>query len=200
MAPPTTPDMSSPSYSPTSSVLSVSPPNPPGIEDSFKVGNIDHSGYPTFTVNHFNGPVTYSSEGCLSRNLDSLDPDFISILRGSIVSAADTAEGAGSINPFIKGLFSGKVIATQLEGWGVKGQIWSLGLTKVSKRNANVFEVGLNPDEFSSWCKEPLVKSVVDGLAKEKAEQMRNILGLQEIEMIIEQYKVISECLFVMHC
>jgi hypothetical protein len=121
------------------------------------------------------------------------------ILRGSIVGAADTAEGAGSINPFIKGLFSGIVIATQLEGRGVKGQIWSLGLTAVSKRNANVFEVGLTLDELSSRYKEPLAKSVVDGSVKEKAKQMRNVLGLQEIEMIIEQYKVISECLFVMH-
>jgi chitin synthase len=86
-----------------------------------------------------------------------------------------------------------------LEGQGVKGHIRSLGFTEVSKGNANVFEVGLTPDEFSSRYKKPLVKSVVDGSAKEKAKQMRNILGLQEIEMIIEQYKVISKCLFVMH-
>jgi hypothetical protein len=82
---PTTPDTPS----------SASPSNPPGIKDSFKVGDINHSGYPTFTVNHFNGPVTYSSKDFLSHNLDSLDPDFVSLLCGSIVGAADAAEGAG---------------------------------------------------------------------------------------------------------
>ena len=30
--------------------------------------------------NHFNGPVTYSSEGFLVRNLDALNPDFVSLL------------------------------------------------------------------------------------------------------------------------
>lgn len=74
---------------------------------------IECSGYLTFTVNHFNGPVIYSSEGFLDRNPDSLNPDFVSLLRGSIVSAADGTEGAGSINSFVKGLFSGRAIATQ---------------------------------------------------------------------------------------
>jgi len=50
MTPPTTPDTPSPTYSPTSPASSASPPSPPGIEDSFKVGDIDCSGYPTFTV------------------------------------------------------------------------------------------------------------------------------------------------------
>ena len=54
MTPPTTPNTPSPSYSLTSPVSSASPPNPLGIEDSFKVGDIDRPGYPTFTVNHFN--------------------------------------------------------------------------------------------------------------------------------------------------
>ena len=269
-----------------------------GNHSSFKVGPIDRSGYPTFTVNHFNGPVTYSSEGFLDRNLDSLNPDFVSLLRGSVVGAADGAEGAGSINPFVKGLFSGKVIATQahpknedtivsaqqtvkpmrtpstrrkgtskrlpalreddaaeeqdhedeegnpssgatpcvagefraaldtlfetlsdsqswfvfcvnpndsqlpnqLEGRSVKGQIRSLGLTEVSKRNVNVFEVGLTPDEFCTRYKEPLVKmGIVDGSATEKAQQTRNVLGLQENDMVLGQYKVIIEYLFVTH-
>ena len=47
---------------------------------SFKVGSVDRSGFPTFTINHFNGPVTYSSESSLDRNLDSLNPDFVSLL------------------------------------------------------------------------------------------------------------------------
>ena len=62
MTPPTTPDTPSLSYSPTSPASLASPPAPLGNKDSFKVGEIDHSGYLTFTVNHFNSPVTYSSE------------------------------------------------------------------------------------------------------------------------------------------
>jgi chitin synthase len=65
--------------------------------------------FPSFTVNHFNGAVTYSSEGFLDRNLDAVNPDFVSLLRG----AADGLTGTGSINPFVKGLFSAKAIATQ---------------------------------------------------------------------------------------
>jgi len=265
-----------------------------GNHSSFKVGAVDRSGYPTFTVNHFNGPVTYSSEGFLDRNLDSLNPDFVSLLRGSTVGAADGAEGAGSLNPFVKGLFSGKAIATQahpkdedtivsaqqlvkpmrapstrrkgtakrmpqlredgaveeqdrdeedspsgptpciagefraaldtlfgtlsetqcwfvfcvnpndsqlpnqLEGRSVKGQIRSLGLTEVSKRNVNVFEVGLTPDEFCTRYKEPLAKmGVVDGLAKEKVERTKDALGLLDIDMVLGQYKVNFECLSV---
>ena len=80
-----------------------------GNHSSFKTGPIDRSGFPTFTVNHYNGPVTYSSEGFLERNLDAVNPDFVSLLRG----ATDALEGSGSINPFVKGLFSTKAIATQ---------------------------------------------------------------------------------------
>jgi chitin synthase len=76
---------------------------------SFKTGEMDRSGFPTFTINHFNGPVTYSSEGFIERNLDALNPDFVSLFRGT----ADGVESSGSINPFVKGLFLGKAIATQ---------------------------------------------------------------------------------------
>ena len=80
-----------------------------GNHSSFKAGAIDRSGYPTFTINHFNGPVTYSSEGFLDRNLDAINPDFVSLLRGT----NDPHDGSGSINPFVKGLFSTRAIATQ---------------------------------------------------------------------------------------
>ncbi|KAF9484250.1 glycosyltransferase family 2 protein [Pholiota conissans] len=80
-----------------------------GNHSSFKAGTVDRSGFPSFTVNHYNGAVTYSSEGFLDRNLDAINPDFVSLLRG----AADGLEGTGSINPFVKGLFSAKAIATQ---------------------------------------------------------------------------------------
>ena len=87
-----------------------------GNHSSFKVGSVDRSGFPTFTINHFNGPVTYSAEGFLDRNLDSLSPDFVSLLRGNTTGYEATAggEGSGSINPFVRGLFSGKAIATQM--------------------------------------------------------------------------------------
>ncbi|KAG6370849.1 P-loop containing nucleoside triphosphate hydrolase protein [Boletus reticuloceps] len=261
-----------------------------GNHSSFKVGPVDRSGSPTFTVNHFNGPVSYSSEGFLECNLDSLNPDFISLLRSSLAGASDGAEGAGSANPFVKGLFSAKAIATQahpknedtivsaqqpvkpmrtpstrrkgtvkqmatlredsaveeqeredddapnsssgltpcvagefraalgtlfetlsemqswfvfcmnpndsqlpnqLEGRSIKGQIQSLGLTEVSKRNVNVFEVGLTLDEFCTRYGEPMAKmGVMDGSAKEKVEQTRNVLGLQETDIVLGQYKV----------
>ena len=87
-----------------------------GIHSSFKVGSVDRSGFPTFTINHFNGPVTSSSESFPDRNLDSLNPLFVSLLRGSTTGteAATSGEGSGSINPFVRGLFSGKAIATQV--------------------------------------------------------------------------------------
>ncbi|KAJ7594228.1 glycosyltransferase family 2 protein [Mycena floridula] len=78
-----------------------------GNHSAFKAGSLDRSGFPTFTVNHFNGPVTYSSDSFLDRNLDALNPDFVSLLRG----ANDSLDGSG--NPFVKGLFSAKAIATQ---------------------------------------------------------------------------------------
>ncbi|KAI6120169.1 glycosyltransferase family 2 protein [Pisolithus croceorrhizus] len=61
-----------------------------GNHSSFKLGGgLDRSGFPTFTICHFNGPAF------LERNLDALNPDFVALLRG---------EGAGSINPFVKAI------------------------------------------------------------------------------------------------
>ena len=82
------------------------------------------AGYVMFTVNRFNGPVTYSLNGFLERNLDALNPDFVALLQGASTSASISAvsvglgatealEGAGSINPFVKGLFFGKAIVMQ---------------------------------------------------------------------------------------
>lgn len=84
---------------------------------SFKVGTMDRSGFPTFTVHHYSGPVTYSAECFLERNSDALNPDFVSLLRGSNVEgpqAAAVGSGlSGSIHQFVRGLFSAKAIATQ---------------------------------------------------------------------------------------
>lgn len=84
-----------------------------GQHSSFKLGNQDRQGFPTFTVNHYNGPVTYSSDGFLEKNAHSLNPDFVSLLRGTNPNAPDGAEGSGSVNPFVRGLYSSSAIATQ---------------------------------------------------------------------------------------
>ncbi|KAF9232705.1 P-loop containing nucleoside triphosphate hydrolase protein, partial [Melanogaster broomeanus] len=59
-----------------------------GNHSSFKIGMLDRSGFSTFTVSHFNSPVAYSIEGFLDHNLDALNPDFISLLRGSGTNAS----------------------------------------------------------------------------------------------------------------
>ncbi|KAJ7722410.1 glycosyltransferase family 2 protein [Mycena metata] len=65
---------------------------------------------PSFTISHFNGPVTYAADGFLARNLDALNPDFVSLLRGE---GEGISSSSGSNNPFIKSLFSARAIATQ---------------------------------------------------------------------------------------
>ena len=65
--------------------------------------------FPSFPISYYYGAATYS-EGFLDRNLDAINPDFVSLLRG----AADGLEGTGSINPFVKGLFSAKQLPPKL--------------------------------------------------------------------------------------
>lgn len=92
-----------------------------GSHSSFKVGQMDRSGFPTFTINHYNGPVTYSAEGFLEKDTDALNPDFVSLLRGAAGEFDEDRQQvhhvagteAGSNNPFVRGLFSAKAIATQ---------------------------------------------------------------------------------------
>ncbi|KAE9407584.1 P-loop containing nucleoside triphosphate hydrolase protein [Gymnopus androsaceus JB14] len=76
---------------------------------SFNAGTIDRSGFPTFTVIHFNGVVTYSSEKFIERNQAALNSDFVNLLRG-----VEGIEDTGSKNPFVKGLFGEKQIATMV--------------------------------------------------------------------------------------
>jgi chitin synthase len=259
-----------------------------GNHSSFKIGSVDRSGFPTFTINHFNGPVTYSSEGFLDRNLDALNPDFVSLLRGTTSGAEAAAAGEGSGNPFVRGLFSGKAIATQmhprnedtivaaqqpvkpmrapstrrkntvrraptlgdvdekerddddaapttqngsgpciagefrsaldtlfdtleetqtwyvfcvnpndsqlpnqLEGRSVKGQIRSLGLTEISRRCANVFEVGMTPREFCDRYREKLAGvGIMEGESREQIERARSALGFKDNDLVVGQYKV----------
>ena len=48
-----------------------------GNHSSFMSGGMDHAGFPTFTVNHYSCPVTYSVQNFLEKNLDALNPDFV---------------------------------------------------------------------------------------------------------------------------
>ncbi|TFK50010.1 glycosyltransferase family 2 protein [Heliocybe sulcata] len=88
-----------------------------GNHGSFKIGAVDNYGFPTFTIQHYNGPVTYSTEGLLERNLDAVNPDFVSLLCGPKLGSGGP-ENAGSVNPFIKGLFSSKSMALQADPRG----------------------------------------------------------------------------------
>ncbi|KAF8314090.1 glycosyltransferase family 2 protein [Clavulina sp. PMI_390] len=85
-----------------------------GSHTAFKTGGgMDHAGFPTFTINHYNGAVTYSSESFLDKNADALNPDFVSLLRTPTSGGANVEGLNGSTNPFIQNLFSGKALATE---------------------------------------------------------------------------------------
>ncbi|KAF8428889.1 P-loop containing nucleoside triphosphate hydrolase protein [Boletus edulis BED1] len=178
--------------------------------------------YQTEGISRFIPSVPYfDNADFLERTLDFLNPDSISLLRGSLA-------GVGPANPFVKGLFSAKAIATQVHpknedtivsaqqpvkpmrtpsthrkgtvkivllknknGKRVMRQIRSLRLTEVSERNVNVFEVGSTLDEFCTRYGEQMAKmGMMDGSTKEKVEQTGNILGLQETDIVLGQYKV----------
>ncbi|KAF9916715.1 hypothetical protein BX616_003042 [Lobosporangium transversale] len=62
--------------------------------------------HPSFTIQHFLAPVTYTVEGWLEQNVDNLSSDFVTLFRG----------GPGvspSMNPFVKGLFTDKALTTE---------------------------------------------------------------------------------------
>ncbi|TEB20895.1 hypothetical protein FA13DRAFT_1800569 [Coprinellus micaceus] len=58
-------------------------------------------GMSAFTVTHFAGPVTYSSEGFIEKDADLLDASFVTLLRTS------------SSDPFVQKLVSGPGMATE---------------------------------------------------------------------------------------
>ncbi|KAH8833739.1 glycosyltransferase family 2 protein [Flagelloscypha sp. PMI_526] len=251
-------------------------------------GGTDRTGFPTFTVSHYNGPVTYSSDSFIERNMDAINPDFVSLLRGSV----DGVEYPGSSNPFIKGLFSGNAIATQahprnedtivaatqnvkpmrapstrrkgtvrrgardaktmpgideqekedddanplpstggpacvageyraaldtlfktldetqswfvfcinpndsqlpnqLEGRSVKGQVRSLSLPEIARRNQTVFEVNMSPEEFCDRYRSGLTKSGVQmGPERDQVEKAKAIYDLQDDDIVIGRSKV----------
>jgi len=59
-----------------------------------------------FTIQHFEGDVTYDIDDLLESNMDSMNSDFVSLIRGS-------GEMPESNNEFIKSIFSDKAVTTQ---------------------------------------------------------------------------------------
>ncbi|KAF8978607.1 hypothetical protein BGZ46_006282 [Entomortierella lignicola] len=68
--------------------------------------NKNMNSHPSFTIQHYLAPVTYTVEGWLEQNVDNLSSDFVTLFRG----------GPGvspSMNPFIQGLFTDKALTTE---------------------------------------------------------------------------------------
>ncbi|CAO1621031.1 unnamed protein product [Jaminaea pallidilutea] len=91
---------------------------------SFRVGSTNRDGFSSFTVNHYNGPVTYSSEGWLDRNSEIISPNFVNLFRGIANSRRmpepqydDDEDGSeldgGSSVPFVRSLFKSQSLQTQ---------------------------------------------------------------------------------------
>lgn len=82
-----------------------------GNHPNFKIGHADRSGFTPFTVSHFHGPVSYSSEDWLNRNAEIVSPDFVSLLRGD--ERSDSTTSAGSSVAFVRNLFKNGSLKTQ---------------------------------------------------------------------------------------
>nr|XP_031861862.1 uncharacterized protein CI109_002691 [Kwoniella shandongensis]KAA5528934.1 hypothetical protein CI109_002691 [Kwoniella shandongensis] len=80
---------------------------------SFSLSSTSRSGGASFTINHYDGSVTYSTENFLERNANETSADILRLLRGGMNGAQAVSELEGSNNPFIKSLFSSKSITTQ---------------------------------------------------------------------------------------
>lgn len=64
-------------------------------------------------------------------------------------------------------------------------------LPEVARRNVNVFEVGMTPEEFCDRYKAPLAEiGVVEGSPQEQVEQSRTALSLAEQDVVLGQHKV----------
>lgn len=84
-----------------------------GNHPNFKVGPADRNGFSSFTVSHFHGSVSYSSEDWLNRNAEVVNPDFVALLRGGQSGADASAGGNGSLVPFVRSLFRSESLKTQ---------------------------------------------------------------------------------------
>ncbi|CAO1621032.1 unnamed protein product [Sympodiomycopsis kandeliae] len=90
-----------------------------GNHPNFKVGPADRNGFSSFTVSHFHGPVSYSSEGWLDRNSEVVSPDFVSLLKGDATTDRRNSDPTtldhnhGSSLPFVRNLFKSDTLKTQ---------------------------------------------------------------------------------------
>ncbi|KAG1764677.1 P-loop containing nucleoside triphosphate hydrolase protein [Suillus placidus] len=81
-------------------------------------------------------------------------------------------------------------LPNQLEGRSVKGQVRSLGMTEIAKRNVNMFEVGMTPEEFCQRYRDPIsALGISEGTPRERVEQTRTALPLKEWDVVLGQYK-----------
>ncbi|CAO3572882.1 unnamed protein product [Mortierella alpina] len=62
--------------------------------------------YPSFTVQHYLAPVSYTVDGWLEQNVDNLSSDFVTLFRGG-------PGAAPSMNTFVQGLFTDKALTTE---------------------------------------------------------------------------------------
>jgi chitin synthase len=92
-----------------------------GSHADFSIGGHDRNGFATFQISHYHGPVTYSSEGWLEKNSETMSADFIALLKGDAPSAsrvpqapdALTTAQQGSKVAFVRSLFKTTAITTQ---------------------------------------------------------------------------------------
>ncbi|KAF8554791.1 hypothetical protein OG21DRAFT_1603325 [Imleria badia] len=97
---------------------SLSPPTPPGFEDYMIVSHDEPPQFPLTRLSDSDHTKKHTHDewkpsGLLDRNLDSLSPDWARFLAALwLVQQTTQNFAAGLINPFVKGLFSGKGIAT----------------------------------------------------------------------------------------
>ncbi|THU97382.1 hypothetical protein K435DRAFT_857696 [Dendrothele bispora CBS 962.96] len=79
----------------------------------------------------------------------------------------------------------------QLEGRSVKGQMRSFGFMEIAKRCANVFEVGMTPQEFCDRYKDALGSAgvVVAGDERAAVEQSKGAFGLGDGDIVLGTHK-----------
>ncbi|KAG0055349.1 hypothetical protein BGZ83_008869 [Gryganskiella cystojenkinii] len=76
--------------------------------DSLTVSRTDKNVFPSFTVQHYLAPVSYTVEGWLEQNVDNLSSDFVTLFRGN-----GTGGAPASVNTFVQGLFTDKALTTE---------------------------------------------------------------------------------------
>ncbi|KAF9159743.1 hypothetical protein DFQ26_006217 [Actinomortierella ambigua] len=74
--------------------------------DSLTITKNTLNTFPTFTVRHYQAPVSYSVDGWLEQNTDILSSDFVTLFRGGLGVAP-----CG--NPFVQSLFTDKTLTTE---------------------------------------------------------------------------------------